>query len=263
MADLTGKVALITGANSPGGIGFNIAQQLSNKGAKVYIGARTAQKARAGIDALKEANPKAEALPFVADMADLKQVKAAAAQLLESANRLNILVHNAALSRPPEEHSNYDVSLNYAVKRGRSITRRKIPSTPSPTPLLRACDFFITASKLANILFTKQLQKLFDTEGIPAVALVVDPGNVCTDGSRIFLGEEMANQLPYRPLDGAATSLFAAAAPEVWAEKEQYAGAYLVPFGKIAPGSELAREDILAQKLWNLSERVVDEVLAN
>ena len=116
MADLKGKVALVTGAkyvlsspapcrhccdlpypSSPGGIGFNIAQQLSNKGAKVYIGARTAEKAQAGIDALKKANPKAVALPFVAEISDLKQVKEAAAKVLETEDRLDILVNNAAM----------------------------------------------------------------------------------------------------------------------------------------------------------------------
>ena len=84
-------------SSSPGGIGFNIAQQLSNKGAKVYIGARTAEKAQAGIAALKQANPNAVALPFVAEISDLGQVKEAAAKVLETEDRLDILVNNAAM----------------------------------------------------------------------------------------------------------------------------------------------------------------------
>ena len=121
----------------------------------------------------------------------------------------------------------------------------------------------LDASKLANILFIKQLQKVFDAEGVPVVALAVDPGYVCTDGCIRFVGEERASQLPYKPLDGATTPLFAAAAPEVWVEKEKYAGAYVVPFGQIAPGSELARNEALATKLWDLTERVVNEALAS
>ncbi|KAL1708298.1 hypothetical protein EV121DRAFT_277271 [Schizophyllum commune] len=263
MANLTGKVALVTGANSPGGIGFNIAQQLSNKGAKVYIGARTAEKAQVGIDAIKKANPKAEALPFVAEMADLKQVKEAAAKVLETEDRLDILVNNAAMRVAVALHlvQGIDSTSNPVVStsRPRNPSASYLPTSP------KACVSPIStvpASKLANILFIKQLQKVFDAEGVPAVALAVDPGNVCTDGCIRFVGEERASQLPYKPLDGATTPLFAAAAPEVWAEKEKYAGAYVVPFGQIAPGSELARDEALAKKLWALSERVVNEALA-
>ncbi|KAI4521744.1 hypothetical protein EV122DRAFT_216949 [Schizophyllum commune] len=268
MAALTGKVALVTGANSPGGIGYNIAQQLSNKGAKVYIGARTAEKAQAGMGALKAANPQAEVLPFVAEMADLKQVKEAAAKVVGTEDRLDILVNNAAISAPPEEQTSYDVSLTYAVKSNPvvSTSKERNPSAPYLPTSPKACVSPIStvpASKLANILFIKQLQKVFDAEGVPAVALAVDPGYVCTDGCIRFVGEERASQLPYKPLDGATTPLFAAAAPEVWAEKEKYAGAYVVPFGQIVPGSELARDEASAKKLWDLSERVVNEALAS
>ncbi|KAI5897788.1 NAD(P)-binding protein [Schizophyllum commune H4-8] len=268
MVDLTGTVALVTGANSPGGIGFNIAQQLSNKGAKVYIGARTAEKAQAGIDTLKKANPNAEVLPFVAEIADLKQVREAAAKMLETEDRLDILVNNAAMSAPPEEQTSYGVSRTYAVKSNPvvSTSKPRSPSAPSLPTFPKACASptnTVPVSKLANILFIKQLQMVLDAEGVPAVALAVDPGNVCTDGCIRFVGEARASQLPYKPLDGATTPLFAAAAPEVWAEREKYAGAYVVPFGQIAPGSELARDEALASKLWDLSERVVNEALAS
>ena len=135
------------------------------------------------------------------------------------------------------------------------------PLNPSFT---HSTDFLVllAASKLANIHFIKQLQKVFAAEGMPVVALAVDPGYVCTDGCIRFVGEERASQLPYKPLDGATTPLFAAAAPEVWAEKEKYAGAYVVPFGQIAPGSELAQDEALAKKLWDLSECVVNEAPA-
>ncbi|KAL1732111.1 hypothetical protein EV714DRAFT_282969 [Schizophyllum commune] len=257
MADLTGKVALVTGANSPGGIGFNIAQQVSNKGAKVYIGARTVEKAQAGIDALKQANPNAVALPFVAEISDLKQVKEAAAKVLETEERLDILVNNAAM---------YPLLGMIRSNPVVSTSRPRNPSAPYLPTSPKACASPIStvpASKLANILFIKQLQKVFDAEGVPVVALAVDPGYVCTDGCIRFVGEERASQLPYKPLDGATTPLFAAAAPEVWAEKEKYAGAYVVPFGQITPGSELARDEALATKLWDLTERVVNEALAS
>lgn len=304
MPDLTGKVALVTGANSPGGIGFHIAQQLSNKGAKVYVGARTSDKAQFGIEELVKANPHVEARPFVADMADLKQVKAAASALMDFEDRLDIIVNNAGIGRPPEEQTDYGVSLNYAANHlGPFVLVRALKpllkKTADASPGVRVVtvssgwhtmvpagsvdyvtkDSFNTlppevhsdqrmmvhycASKLANILYAQELQKKLDAAGIAAVALSLDPGNVCTDGSKRTIGEEMAKTLPFQPIDGATTSLFAATAPEVRAEKDKYGGAYLVPFGQIASGSAMAQDEVLAKKLWDLSESVVQEVLAS
>ena len=62
-----------------------------------HAASHTVKRVQAGIDALKQANPKAEVLPFVAEISDLKQVKEAAAKVLEAEDRLDILVNNAAM----------------------------------------------------------------------------------------------------------------------------------------------------------------------
>lgn len=82
------------------GLGWNTAHQLALKGAKVYIGARSKDKAQGGIDAILEASPsvpKENLGLFVADFEDLKQVKAAAEQFISTETRLDILVNNAGL----------------------------------------------------------------------------------------------------------------------------------------------------------------------
>ena len=66
----------------------------------MYIGARSEAKAQGAIDAILEAFPsvqKANLGTFVADLGDLKQVKAAAEKFLASETRLDILVNNAGL----------------------------------------------------------------------------------------------------------------------------------------------------------------------
>ena len=86
--------------SSPGSIGYRIAQHLAQKGAKVYIGARSESKANGAIETLLKANAslKPEQLDsFVADLGDLKQVASAADALLDKESRLDILVNNAAL----------------------------------------------------------------------------------------------------------------------------------------------------------------------
>ena len=82
------------------GIGWNTASQLALKGAKVYIGARSEDKAQGAFDAILEAFPsvqKENLGTFVADFGDLKQVKAAAEGFIAKETRLDILVNNAAL----------------------------------------------------------------------------------------------------------------------------------------------------------------------
>jgi len=120
-------------------------------------------------------------------------------------------------------------------------------------------------SKLANLLFTKELQKRLDAEGVQAVAIALHPGGVRTVGSINFVGPNNLSKLDesLNPVDGALTPLFAATNNIVWVEKEKYGGAYLMPFGVIEEPSENARNPELARQLWLTSEQVVKNVLAN
>jgi hypothetical protein len=63
------------------------------------------------------------------------------------------------------------------------------------------------------------------------------------------------------PVEGAMTSLFAATMPEVWEQKSNYAGAYLLPFGVITEPSEDALNASLAKELWETSEKVIKDLI--
>jgi hypothetical protein len=63
------------------------------------------------------------------------------------------------------------------------------------------------------------------------------------------------------PMEGATTTLFAATSPKVYADKEAYKGAYLVPPGMIEEPIGNGQNDELARELWATSERVVKDVL--
>lgn len=94
------KHALLTLFSSPNGVGFNTAFQLAVKGATVYVGARSAAKAEEAIKELrtKDNSIRADQLrPFVADLGDLKAVRATAEKLMTTTDSLDILIHNAAL----------------------------------------------------------------------------------------------------------------------------------------------------------------------
>ncbi|KAF8600689.1 NAD-P-binding protein [Ceratobasidium sp. AG-I] len=121
-------------------------------------------------------------------------------------------------------------------------------------------------SKLANILFMKELQRRLGEDGYDIILTSVHPGSVRTVsainitsqipvvGSAVgFLANYMFATLP----DGAYTSVFAAINPAVRAQPEDYKGKYLVPMGKVAAPGPLGEDVELGKKLWALTERVV------
>lgn len=123
---------------------------------------------------------------------------------------------------------------------------------------------------------------MFDTDGIPAIAISLHPGGVKTSELASSYKNTYPNCIiagaieyiknykldPSRldaaldPIDGAITSLFAATSSVVSQEKERYGGAYLEPFGKLVEPNENAGNEDLADQLWDTCEKVVKVILA-
>ncbi|KAF2798650.1 short-chain dehydrogenase [Melanomma pulvis-pyrius CBS 109.77] len=99
LPSLTGKTAIVTGANSPDGIGYNVAYQLFLKGAKVFVSARSLEKANSAIKIMASSSPSSDTSllkPLVMDLGDFKGVKRVAEKFLAEEERLDIVVNNAA-----------------------------------------------------------------------------------------------------------------------------------------------------------------------
>uniref|UniRef100_A0A0W0FNQ3 Putative NAD-P-binding protein n=1 Tax=Moniliophthora roreri TaxID=221103 RepID=A0A0W0FNQ3_MONRR len=346
--DLAGKVAIVTGASSKNGIGWNIAHKLAINGAKVYIHARDINKAENAIKEMEGASPQLKESgllhPFVADFANFPSVKKAAEQFLEKESRLDVLVNNAAVpvTAFANDKTPDGVSVPFAVNYLSAYlltttllpllknTSKTFPGTrvvtttsnahallPSGTQLASLADFnqelshpnermanllrygqgdsklvdaiimlntYPGLSKLANILFAKELQRRFDAGGVKAISLAVHPGAVATgkslpclsllqililvfssltDGARQFFESkaEMAHFGAVSPAEGALTSLVAATDPVVWAERAKYSGAYLVPPGVVEQPGDDAKSPELARSLWTASEEVLKKLL--
>lgn len=138
-------------------------------------------------------------------------------------------------------------------------------------------------SKLANVLFTQELQKLFDREGLKTcIVTSVHPGSIATSaflsffifccrtlfhvcsfsfhiaGAMRFMKEGDPLLATFgKPHQGALTPLFAAAHPAITSERDKYAGAYIVPLGDVPDLRGNARREGLGGDLWRISEEVV------
>ncbi|KAI5478274.1 NAD-P-binding protein [Pseudohyphozyma bogoriensis] len=115
--DLSGEVALVSGANS--GIGFQTAQQLALHGAKVYVGSRKAANAVAAIQRMEANHPTLKGKDllhvFELDLSTVKGVKADAEKLLDIETRLDILVNNAGVAERIYEINSEGVEAQFAV----------------------------------------------------------------------------------------------------------------------------------------------------
>lgn len=96
---MTGKVAMVTGANS--GIGYKTAKALAEKGAMVIMACRNRDKARAAVEQIHRDVPDTQ-LPIIRlDLADLDSVHDFAAQIGNKYDRLDLLINNAGVMIPP------------------------------------------------------------------------------------------------------------------------------------------------------------------
>ncbi|KAI1178839.1 short-chain dehydrogenase [Nemania sp. FL0916] len=309
MPSLKGKVAIVTGANSREGMGYHVAYQLARKGARVYISARSAEKADGAIASmLKEDDPVDTALlkPLVMDLLDFPSIQRAARSILKDEKRLDILVNNAALLPGRMEFEKNGISTSFVTNYlGQFLfTTELVPLIKAAAELdpkygVRVINVGSTAhydcptsakfgsledfnnqfngrddpmsiywhygyTKLASLLFTRELQRKFDAEGTPVLCMAPHPGGVGTDGAARYQGtrDNEAFRTAYKPAEGALTVLFAAAHPEPALESTKYRGAFLLPFGGWKLDSEMARDKKLAEELWTASEKLLESILS-
>ncbi|THH19385.1 hypothetical protein EUX98_g8787 [Antrodiella citrinella] len=126
-------------------------------------------------------------------------------------------------------------------------------------------------SKLATILFTKELQRRLDEQDIPIICLSVHPGTINTEGNQNItrqqgrylghIGSFVLNHLTTSSEEGAYNHVFTAVAPVVREQAEKYKGAFLMPRGNITEKIIAPAEDMeLAKELWETTETLLREI---
>ena len=200
IGDLTGRVALVTGANS--GIGYETARALAEHGAHVILACRDDEKARRARDKLESELERSSLELLHLDLADLVSVRRAADEVLSEHARLDMLVNNAGVMGTPYRQTADGFELQMATnhlghfaltgllldrivttERSRIVT---VSSHMHRMGRLRPDDVAGAAfhstwvaygtSKLANLLFTAELSRRLQAAGLPTLAARGPPG---------------------------------------------------------------------------------------
>jgi retinol dehydrogenase-12 len=281
---LSGTVAIVTGGNS--GIGKEAAVGIAREGAHVVIAARNAAKAAAAVTEIEtraDARGRVEAMPI--DLASFASVRAFADAFTAKHDRLDILLNNAGLvlrkrvvtvdgheTQFQVNHLGHFLLTNLLYgPLVRSAPARVVNvSSYAHTTVKKGLDFddldwerrryrsfaVYSATKLMNVLFTRELARRNDPDVLTANAL--HPGFVGSNFARegdLGLFGTIAMPL-IRPFaisseKGALTSIYLATSPDV----EGITGQYFIK-GKALPPAKPALDDAAAARLWEISEKL-------
>jgi NAD(P)-dependent dehydrogenase (short-subunit alcohol dehydrogenase family) len=285
--DQSGRVAIVTGANS--GLGYDTAAVLADKGAHVVLAVRNLDKGNEAAGRIRAASTNADVTVQELDLTSLDSIRKASDELRATYSRIDLLINNAGVMYVPNRETTKDGfemqfgtnHLGHFALTGQlldnmlpvegsrvvtisSVGHRILARIHFEDPQLERKYNRVEAygqSKLANLLFTYELQRRLKQKGTPTVALAAHPG---------FSDTELMRHLPgfipdffWRPFTqpadmGALPTLRAATDPG--AQGGQYYG----PDGigesrghpKVVASSAQSHNEDIQRRLWTMSEEL-------
>ncbi len=277
--DQSGRVAVITGANT--GLGYETATALAGRGAHVVLAVRNLDKGKAAADLIARRYPGAEVDVQELDLTSLASIREAAASIRAAYDGIDLLINNAGVMMTPKATTKDGFELQFGTNHlghyaltgllldrmlitpgsrvvtvssmGHRLGRIRFDDLQSETGYNRVSAY--GQSKLANLLFTYQLQRRL--AGRRTIAVAAHPGGSSSELSRHL---PRVVQAAFRPIEqdtemGALPTLRAATDPTVTA------GQYLGPGGfaemrgypKVVQSSGRSHDIADQQRLWAVS----------
>ena len=279
-----GKTVVITGGNT--GIGKEAAVALAREGARVIITSRDRQRGAAAVDDIVARSSSSDVELLHLDLASIASIRQFAEALTSRTDHLSVLINNAGSLLRRRQTTEDGFEMTFGVNHlGHFLLTALLRdlllhSAPSRVVVVaseaykgarRGLDFAdlnfertryrgykaYSRSKLANILFARELARRLDGSGVTANA--VHPGIVATrfmrDGDAGLLGSlVMTVSRPFllTAEQGARTTIYVASAPEL----ESITGAYFAD-SLPAPTKRHAMDMTAASRLWEASEELL------
>lgn len=290
---LHGKIALVTGANS--GLGYYASRALAHKGAHVIMASRSKERAQSALNQISNEIPKASIEFMVLDLSSMSSIHAFAGEVQQKFTQLDILINNAGVMGIPRRTTADGFEMQFGTNHlGHFALTGLMLNTLQSAPAGRVVNVSsmlhrsgkmnfddlmgeklydpwgaYAQSKLANLLFSYELQRRLSAKKSAVISIAAHPGYASTNlqlvsaemkGSKMERGlMQLANTLFAQPAEqGALPELFAATAPYA------QAGSFIGPdgwggsrgFPVAVQSSERSYDLDSAQKLWQVSEEL-------
>ncbi|MEV0386103.1 oxidoreductase [Nonomuraea sp. NPDC050643] len=268
MPDLTGRAAIVTGAS--GGIGLATALELARHGARVVVAARDAAKGGAAVELIRREVPGAHVAYGRLDLADLASVR----RFAEDVDRVDLLINNAGIAMVSRQETKDGFELQFGTNHlGHfALTGLLLPlllAAPGARVVNVSSDAYAAGridfddlgmergygamaaygrSKLANLLFTLELQRRAQRAGADLIGVATHPGMTATGIVKLGPLQPLVRLVLKSPARGALSSLYAATSPAL------RGGEFVGPKLKlITPSSRSVRSEEVAERLWEVS----------
>jgi len=281
--DQSGKLALVTGANS--GLGFEVSRGLALKGATVLMACRNLEKGEEAAARIRDESPGGEVRLMQLNLADLHSVRQFVEDFRAEYDHLNILANNAGVMATPYGKTADGFELQFGINHlGHYALTGLLLDALESTPGARIVTVSSYAhwfgwinfrdlngekfyykwlaycqSKLANLLFAYELQRRLSRNGKNSISLAAHPGYAETNLQRHTALFSFLNPILAQSQEmGSLPVLYAATRPEI------AGGEYIGPDGFLgqrgyphkalsSPGSH---NHTNAQRLWDVSEEL-------
>jgi NAD(P)-dependent dehydrogenase (short-subunit alcohol dehydrogenase family) len=279
--DQTGRVAIVTGSNS--GIGFETARVLAEKGAIVIMACRNLEKAKPKADEIRQAHPSANVEVMELDLSDLDSVRRFAEAFRAKHSRLDLLINNAGIMVPPYGKTAQGFETQFGVNHlGHFALTGSLLDLIVNTPGARIVTVSSVAhymgkiqfsdlnwekdykaqpaygqSKLANLLFTYELQRRLAAAGKDTLAVAAHPGWTETNLQEHAKAVKFMNRFfAQKPLMGALPTLYAATESDVSGAEYYGPNGFMEMNGppKRVKSNRRSHDKNIAERLWNISE---------
>lgn len=289
--ELNRKVIIVTGGNS--GLGYEAVLAFANKGAEVILACRSVEKGNAAMAEIEKVNPSGKIIVKALDLMDLSSVISFSADIKLKYDQLDVLLNNAGImmtqykttkdgfeSQMGTNHLGHFTLTGLLIDLIKRTPKSRVVNVSSNAHKWGVMDFdnllfengkdytptkAYGRSKLSNLLFTYELQRLFNQHNIDSMAEAAHPG-----GSMTNLGKHLENKFWYKmllpiaglfthsPANGALPQIRASVDPNV--KPAEYYGPdgfnemkgdpVLVKSNKASHNLEDAK------KLWEVSEKL-------